>query len=234
MHVKHLSGLSEFFSQRLWDDRNMLYRGVPDSGYQLVPSIGRRKAKEAKLHADYERAVFEDFKQRALPYISREPRDDMEWLFLAQHYGIPTRLLDWTRSPLFALYFACEQHPEKDCAVYKIVMTRWYVNLYQVDPFAIAEVGGLEPRHTDVRYINQDGAFTIHPNPTEPFEWQASGKYIFAPKVKEEMRWQLRKMGVRRSYIYPGLDSIARDILDENETILGGNFVRSSGNPFEF
>jgi hypothetical protein len=235
MHVKQLSGLSEYFAQRLWDDRNMLFRGVADSSFELIPSIGRRKAQDPKAHADYERMVFEDFKQRAYPFLSREPQGDVEWLFLAQHYGIPTRLLDWTRSPLVALYFACEQFPDKECAVYKIVMNKWYVNLSPlIDPFAITEVGGLEPKHTDVRYINQDGAFTIHPNPTEPFAWQATGKYIFAPQVKEEMRWQLRKMGIRASVIYPGLESVARDILNEHETILRGGFIRQSGNPWEF
>ncbi|MCB9700900.1 MAG: FRG domain-containing protein [Myxococcales bacterium] len=38
--------------------------------------------------------------------MEERPRDDLEWLFVAQHYGIPTTLLDWTEDPACALYFA--------------------------------------------------------------------------------------------------------------------------------
>ena len=211
----------------------MVFRGVPDSSYQLIPAIGRCKAVNEKAHHYYEKTIFEEFKQRAVRYMSHEPRSNFEWLFLAQHYGIPTRLLDWTESPLVALFFACEKFPDKEGAVYKIVMNKWYTNFDQVDPFLITDIAGLRPRHTDVRYINQAGAFTIHPKPAEPMEWTI-GKNVFSAKSKEEMRWQLRKMGVHASFVYPGLDSIARDIIHEHEVILKGGFIRSSGNPFVF
>lgn len=55
------------------------------------------------------------------PYFERNepPSDDSsEWLFLAQHYGFSTRLLDVTLDPLIALYFACSKHPDDDGYVY--------------------------------------------------------------------------------------------------------------------
>lgn len=234
MEIKQMSGIGEYLSQRLWDENTMIFRGVPNSRYELIPAIGRCTAKDPKALLNFERRIFGEFKERAVRYMSHEPRGDFEWLFLAQHYGIPTRLLDWTGSPLVALYFACEKDPEDEAAVYKIVMTTEHRNFNDVDPFTITEIGLLRPRHTDVRYINQAGVFTIHPQPTEPMMWGAIRKDIFSAELKNQIRWQLRKMGIHASLIYPGLESIARDIIHEHEGILSGGVVRESGNPFEF
>jgi hypothetical protein len=64
--------------------------------------------------------------------------------------------------------------------------------------------------------------------------WGAIRKDIFSAELKNQIRWQLRKMGIHASLIYPGLESIARDIIHEHEGILNGGVVRESGNPFEF
>jgi hypothetical protein len=212
------------------DDPNMIFRGVSDSKHLLIPSIGRQKYTQLTNLYDYEREVFENFKQKAHPYLSHEPRNEFEWLYLAQHYGIPTRLLDWTENPLVALYFMCEKEPEKEGAVYKYLLTNWFFNVVGSDPFWIRKIGGLRPPHKDVRYINQAGTFSIHPEVTEPLDDNGILKCVFSPEVKEIIRWQIHKLGIRATFIFPSLESVARDIVDENETILGGRTVRISGN----
>jgi len=54
------------------------------------------------------------FKRSAHQYLSHLPKDDdlVSWLAIMQHYGAPTRLLDWTKSPYVAAYFAAEEAQE--------------------------------------------------------------------------------------------------------------------------
>jgi FRG domain len=86
---------------------SLWYRGCGKSAYPLLPSLYRHERLKAPDElADLERQLMTRFRQRSIPYHSRSLTDDWDTLFFMQHYGVPTRLLDWTENPLIALHFA--------------------------------------------------------------------------------------------------------------------------------
>jgi len=58
--------------------------------------------------------MFKEFKRTSLALTDRDLVSDWDFLSLAQHHGLPTRLLDWTYSALAGLWFAVEQPPKEE------------------------------------------------------------------------------------------------------------------------
>ncbi len=124
LDIKEITSLSDFIEKvsALGADRKIWFRGLPDISYELKPSLFRTPFKP-----DLEKDFNTQFQSRAIPFLKTVPRDPWEWQFVMQHFGVPTRLLDWTVSGLAALAFAVlfredkndkERHFEKDAVIW--------------------------------------------------------------------------------------------------------------------
>ncbi|MFY9557082.1 MAG: FRG domain-containing protein, partial [Blastocatellia bacterium] len=103
------------------------FRGQAKASWSLIPGLYR-----GWIHSFYERELVRDFRLRSKSYLDQQPLNDLEWLFVMQHYGMPTRLLDWTESHLFALYFAVSHRAASgDAAVW--ILDPWSVNYHAIN-----------------------------------------------------------------------------------------------------
>lgn len=88
------------------------------------------------------------FKQNATFILPPHQKTEFEWMFLMQHYGIPTRLLDWSESPLVALYFAVENPLliDQDSALWVLLPTELN-KLSRYEPVYEFEIPSFEDDH---------------------------------------------------------------------------------------
>lgn len=103
------------------EEKALWFRGQSDMQLGLVPKIWRnkyKKANEAEMRLEF-MSVGHSMTDGG------GNGDDWYWYFLMQHYGCPTRLLDWTTNPLVALYFAARSANELDAAVWILDPWRW-------------------------------------------------------------------------------------------------------------
>jgi hypothetical protein len=127
------SQLFECFQSHPFNDFKWAFRGLPDATYVLRASI-EGVATKPGIAEDY---VEREFRRRAHHYLSDLPPrlDDLEWLALMQHYRAPTRLVDWTKSPYIAAFFAAERaNLDKPFAI-------WAIDERSVEAEAITMLG---------------------------------------------------------------------------------------------
>jgi hypothetical protein len=105
-----IASLSDFIEQLkagglIVGEPPVWYRGSSDVEHELVPSVFR-----PPRNGDNETLMIKRFMQDAHPLLpdTQTPPSHWDWLFIAQHHGVPTRVLDWTESPLVGLYFATQ------------------------------------------------------------------------------------------------------------------------------
>lgn len=138
------------------------FRGCTQSNYECEPSLLRPDDRVIRTYQNQrasirqvEEYMFRRFQTAGLPLLERMPEKRQEWMFLMQHHGLPTRLLDWSKSSLAALYFAIRKHPLKqnqhpDAAVWMLEPRR-----LSEDSSGGRRIGGATDKIVD-RYLSLD------------------------------------------------------------------------------
>ena len=200
--------------------KGTLFRGVSDCNYKLIPSGYRYKDFDR-----IEKEILFRFCQKMGLYTHERNLNEWEVLSLAQHHGVPTRLLDWSFSPLIALFFAVEKDfirtEAKDAAVFMlnnskgIKFPRTSDQIFNNSPSEIKENIILTPYYSHKRQEIQESVFTLLCSDSclEDDKKLEIVKLIIDGRSRKHIKNQLLTIGVNYSFVFQTLDSLGKDIV---------------------
>lgn len=197
--------------------QNAIFRGHAKSSWHLIPEVHRGgviSAQNADERVKAEEAMLKDFIRRTRSLLPHLPRDDWEWLSLARHYGLPTRLLDWTENAAAALFFAVE-YPNGgvDSAVWcserpnEVDVTK--------SPFRVDNIYLYDPPHIAPRITAQSACVTVHPTDYigRKYNWPRTLVQLIVPaQARSKIRATLRAHGIHKASLFPEPAGIAEEI----------------------
>ncbi|MDB5109988.1 MAG: hypothetical protein JWR67_1102 [Mucilaginibacter sp.] len=205
------------------NDQDFLFRGqMVDS--PLLPKICRLKARGDLL--EIEKQLLQEFKRTNPLLIDQQrPMDDWDYLTLGQHFGLPTRLLDWSNNALTALWFATgdtnpDQMKVNPYSIVWILMAcanDFNLDLEKIHPFDVPEAKLIRPRIIKQRINNQSGLFSVLTS-EEILEKRylnendSYNKKLIKVKIPRErfleIRTDLNTLGVNAFTLFPELEGL--------------------------
>ncbi|REG08462.1 FRG domain-containing protein [Pelolinea submarina] len=209
------------------------WRGQGNINWKLQPSIsrtGNNCISESNLNVRFMARA----PSRCLNVPNQE--DFLNWLFLMRHHGLPTRLLDWTESPLIACFFAVEQ---QDCNNFdgsisvlnpylldksqfgaevvfspiSKIANRFAIPAFDASVDDYEKIYSVYPNEINPRMLNQMSVFTIHGNGIALEDLPDKDNYLRRIRIKKESKAkiyeQIDLLGIRESNLFPDLDRLS-------------------------
>lgn len=199
----------------------LLYRGQAKD-WPLLPSIARPRPWFVQEPIMLEASILEKLQQYGHPFFHGSVIQESDWILHAQHYGLPTRLLDLTSNPLKALFFAAEKTEDEADGVV------WTIDEAAESTFPADNCQGMRlyaPKHVNNRITAQESSFVVFPlvfgeRIVKPLDESSKSvrlwsKILIPAAAKKEIKRDLNTIGINRMTIFPGIEGVIDKIKDE-------------------